>query len=271
MCRLFALISPEPVAAAPWLLEAPRALLCQSRRDAQGREHADGWGIAWYAARDPVPAPPASRHACRPAHDDPAYAPSARQAVGHIVLAHVRKASVGTARLANCHPFIVGTWAFAHNGTIPHFEGIEPLLVEELSSEYRAARQGETDSECLFLWLLHGWQGAASASIDPQRCPSFLSRSLRRLEAKCPPHARDQLTLTFVATDGRHLTAVRWNNCLYWARAEEAAQGWLAGHRSTGPALLVASEPLSQHGWQELPERSMLTVDAALHVRQCGL
>lgn len=255
----------------PWLVEAPNALVRQSRCDARGLENADGWGIAWYGQADGVTGSPARLRSVRPAHEDPEYVAAARRAAGEIVLAHVRRASVGAPTPANCHPFILGSWSFAHNGGIPGFEQLEPRLLEEISPNYRSARQGQTDSECLFLWLLHGWEQTARCHGDEvEAWAAHIAQAFGKLERLCAACGAEKVRLTFVASDGRRLLAVRWGNSLWWARAEEAQRGSAPG-RKTAAAVLVASEPLSQHGWRELPEQSMLTVDAALCLCQRAL
>lgn len=269
MCRLFALRAREPVPAAEWLLGAPNALVCQSRCDARGHANADGWGIAWYTPRGGAAGHPLLKRAPHPAHDDPNYAEAAREAIGCIVLAHVRQASVGAAALANCHPFVLGNWAFAHNGGIPGFDRLEGRLLAECSPSLRAARRGETDSECFFLWLRHGWERGVGG--DLRQWAAYLAEALRRLERLCSPQAATELRLTFVASDGNRLLAVRWNNSLWWKREGGVEAGNTPAGASNAQAVLVASEPLAQHGWRELPERSMLTVDAALHVWQSAL
>lgn len=269
MCRLFALRAREPVPAAEWLLRAPNALVCQSRCDARGRANADGWGIAWYAPSGGADCHPVLKRAPQPAYDDPQYAEAAREAIGCIVLAHVRQASVGTIATANCHPFVVGKWAFAHNGSIPGFHRVEACLLAECSANLRAARRGETDSECFFLWLLHGWVGLAGNDVG--HWATYLTEAFGRLERLCSLHEAGELKLTFVASDGNRLLAVRWNNSLWWKCQGGVAAGDAAERAGDAQAVLVASEPLAQHGWRELPERSMLAVDAALHVWQSSL
>jgi len=267
MCRLFALQSLVPVSAAYWLLEAPHALIQQSHCDSRGQANRDGWGIACYTGDAARPSSPEVHRGSGAAYSDPEFAARAA-AAGRIVLAHVRNASVGRVSQVNCHPFVFGSWAFAHNGNVPEFRRLEGRLLDELAPEYWAARRGETDSECLFLWLLHGWRQAGGGTLgDAEAWAAYLTEAFSRLERFCPPAQAENLKLTFVASDGVGLLAVRWGNSLYWANA---AQVWQAGPQASGPCpegVVVASEAITAGGWQELSERSMLTVNAELQVR----
>lgn len=67
-------------------------------------------------------------------------------------IAHVRAASHGENFRRNTHPFIVGDWAFMHNGVWSEYN-IAKLLLEHQGIKFR----GETDSEvAAHLWRLVG-------------------------------------------------------------------------------------------------------------------
>src|SRR5512139_2863733 len=104
MCRLFGVVSrhvephPEPLATAPKSLAA------------LSPEHPHGWGIAvhdgraWSIHKSPT---------C--ARGDARFHELARDARGRVLVAHVRKATVGKTGLQNTHPFRRDAWVFAHN------------------------------------------------------------------------------------------------------------------------------------------------------------
>jgi glutamine amidotransferase len=110
-------------------------------------QHADGWGIAFYEDRG-----------CRLFIDT---TPAAQSPVAHLVrtypirslnvIAHIRKATVGTVALENTHPFMREMWGrywtFAHNGTLKGF-----TLPPVRDRRYRPV--GATDSEAAFCHLL---------------------------------------------------------------------------------------------------------------------
>src|SRR5262245_27489907 len=105
MCRMFGMVAATPVSASALLCEAPRSLRVLSR------EHADGWGIAfheetWRIERGTARAADCARFA----------AVASREA--RLVVAHVRKRTVGATAVTNTHPFHRDGLVFAHNGTV---------------------------------------------------------------------------------------------------------------------------------------------------------
>src|SRR5438477_7603822 len=104
MCRMFALAAARPIAARELLRDAPRSLAALSR------EHADGWGVALYADDWSIHRGTACAARCT------RFDAIADAATARLVIAHVRKKTVGPTSLANTHPFRRGRFVFAHNG-----------------------------------------------------------------------------------------------------------------------------------------------------------
>jgi predicted glutamine amidotransferase len=111
----------------------------------RSREHADGFGIAFFegrgvrlfvdhqAARVSPVAELVKRYPIQSQH----------------VIAHIRKATQGRVALENCHPFVRELWGhywvFAHNGNLVDFH-------PKLHAAFRPV--GDTDSERAFCWLM---------------------------------------------------------------------------------------------------------------------
>jgi glutamine amidotransferase len=107
--------------------------------------HADGWGVSLYQNRfartfleeKPAYASPLTRFL----HDNPIET--------RLAVAHIRKKTLGEAKLENTHPFVRVFQrrhiVFAHNGTLLHVRD-KPLAYE--------TPLGDTDSEHAFCWLL---------------------------------------------------------------------------------------------------------------------
>ena len=138
MCRMFGLLASRPVAARPLLRDAPRSLWTLSG------EHPDGWGVAvgepggWTVHRDT---------AC--AQASPRFDAVVDATCARVVVAHIRKKTVGDIALANTHPFRRGALVFAHNGTVE-----APAALAAGTSPARAAEiAGDTDSERLFAFV----------------------------------------------------------------------------------------------------------------------
>ena len=164
MCRLLAYSAKVPRAVDELL--APEEF---DRFRKFSHLHRDGWGMSWVAPPDEAGAPlreagaPAgetpyrreerlrARRSVLPAYEDPAFEELARRRLGGAGFVHLRWATSGLAVAeANTHPFLMGGWAFAHQGSIPSPGRLEALL----SPAWLAARRGATDSEAYFLHLL---------------------------------------------------------------------------------------------------------------------
>jgi predicted glutamine amidotransferase len=118
-------------------------------RGGQTGPHADGWGVSLYegpfARTFLEPRPAYGSALARFLRDNPIHA--------SVVVAHVRKMTVGQAAIENTHPFVRVFHhrhiTFAHNGTLPNVHKI-PLAYE--------STVGTTDSEhsfCVMLERLH--------------------------------------------------------------------------------------------------------------------
>lgn len=272
MCRLYGFLANEPTKVECTLVHAQNALLHQSREDLGGRTHSDGWGISCY----PNGMPQRERRA-HAAHEDLWFSTTAERTYSHAVIAHVRRATVGGARVENTHPFIYGCWTFAHNGTIADFDKLEPYLLEEVSSQLRQSRQGTTDSELLFLWLMTQF---AAAAISPTKPCSRLDKLVRVLSHSLVELAQRSASskaisqLNFMLTDGRSLLATRWNHTLHFVSRVGLHDCEVCGiphvkHEATHEyrACVIASEPISHEPWEEVANHSLLLVDSQIGVQ----
>ena len=66
------------------------------------------------------------------------------------VLAHLRKATIGSLNTINTHPFQFGHWVFAHNGNIKDFKKHHATLLERIAPKLKRFILGDTDSELIF-------------------------------------------------------------------------------------------------------------------------
>ena len=220
MCRMFGMVAAKPVSARELLRDAPRGMRALSH------EHADGWGIAvhahggWLVHRSTNCAARCARF------DEVALALEAR-----LVIAHVRKKTVGETTLANTHPFQRGRFVFAHNGTVRDVSA----LVARTSPERLAEIAGDTDSERLFAFVLT----FVDAVGDVGRGVAAAVRALGSLG--------DVGTASFLMSCGSRLYAHRLGRSLYTL--------------ARGDAAMIASEPLTDEPWQEVAERALIVLD----------
>jgi predicted glutamine amidotransferase len=235
MCRLFGMLSPEPIAARFWLLDAPGSLLGQSLRNP------DGTGLAHYVGpKATVDKQPIA------AYEDREFAAEARHVRSHLFVAHIRHATRGEARQENTQPFSQGSLVFAHNGTI---DGLEE------ASHTLGLLLGDTDSERYFALLRHHI-GEASDAL------SGIKEAVGWIRQNC-----SYASLNFLLADGDSLYALRLPDTedLFVRRleAEEDLQGVSSygtrteSRRCSG-AILFASEELdSSASWRELEPRTL--------------
>lgn len=268
MCRLYAIRSNEPTKVECTLVHSQNALLLQSREDLAGREHSDGWGIAYYLDDMPVIEKQASA-----AFTDLSFSLAAERVYSETVIAHVRLATVGELKPDNAHPFAYEVWAFAHNGTVQGFETLRPELISETRTDLNANRRGETDSEHLFYWLLSRLAESGvvlkSGVNDLNAAGNVVADSIAELAERCHRAAPDkEPKLNIVLTDGHAMIATRWNNSLFRLDRGGLHDCDICGiphvhhkHNTNYRAVVVASEPLSEEHWLEVPNHSLLKID----------
>ncbi len=274
MCRLYGFRANEETKVECTLVRAQNALMIQSGGDLRGATHRDGWGIAMYENS----LPEVERRATA-ADQDLHFSVTAERVFAHTVVAHVRDATVGGAQLVNCHPFSFGAWVFAHNGTVREFARLGPVMARETDSDLLVERLGSTDSEAAFLWLLTRIRRAgidlSSSKVEVALLAEVMAASVQELSARCvAAQAEKEERLNFLLTDGKSLVVSRWHNGLYWVLREGVHDCEVCGiphvrhdSRRDYRAVVVASEPISEEPWQEVPDGSVLTVDEEIEAR----
>jgi predicted glutamine amidotransferase len=267
MCRLYGFHANEPTKVECSLVHAQNALLRQSVLDRRGLSHSDGWGISYYEngqlrgeRRDTA------------AHADEHFSTAAERVYARTVVAHVRAATVGVHSLANTHPFVHLGWSFAHNGTVRGFEVLRPTLEHETASDLLAARNGDTDSETAFYWLLTRLRIAGidinAAGVELELLIAPLADAIRVLDAMCmDADSGKPARLNFILTNGTVMLASRWRNSLHVLLREGIHDCEICGiphiHHSPGTpyrAVAIASEPITHEHWDEVPDGSIVAV-----------
>jgi glutamine amidotransferase len=219
MCRLLGSVSHDPVSLRHELLDAQNPLIHKSR------ENDSGWGIAVYHGGEGE-APRCTRFPDQAAASDEF--DSVANSRGRILMAHVRKATVGGLTAENTHPFCLGEYAFCHNGTL----GMPGKLLERDGN----GPSGQTDSERFFHRLLR--------EVDP--APDRVVEGLRRAvtaAARCAPLSG----LNFLFSDGSYLYAYRLGLFeLHWLRRDGQ--------------ILVASERMTGEQWHDVRQDVLLVM-----------
>ncbi|CAN5787314.1 hypothetical protein BH11MYX2_BH11MYX2_02070 [soil metagenome] len=219
------LVAASPVFTRGLLRDAPRSLWALSR------EHPDGWGVAVREASEWIVHRGTACAQTSPEYDNLAASTHAR-----LLVAHIRQRTVGETSLLNTHPFRRGGYVFAHNGTVTAV----PFLTARSSAERLAEITGDTDSERLFAFL-------ATRVDEAGDVETGLRTAVREL------HDHGAIgSVNFLFSCGTKVYAHRLGRSLYALVRE--------GERRT-PAVVVASEQLTNEAWTELPDRSLWVIE----------
>jgi len=110
--------------------------------------HNDGWGVAGFLGSTPVVFYKSEKGILNAEEIYFYFRTAVRKAIlskSHFTIVHFRKASTGSVKLENTHPFVHNGWIFCHNGTV---------LEKDKLVVNRNFCHGETDSEMLFNFLV---------------------------------------------------------------------------------------------------------------------
>ena len=251
MCRHLAYLGP-PASLRSLLIDPPHSLYRQAwapRLQQHGTVNADGFGVGWYAAGDPVPA--RYRRAV-PVWGDPSLPDIARVTRSGAVLAAVRSATEGTALgEAAAAPFGAGPWLFSHNGLLDGWPDAAAVIAERASAgppprvSAAALLSLEAMVDSAFLWALVLERLRAGNALG-----AALSGAIAAVEA-----AGGTGRFNFLLTDGHTVAATACGDTLwYWRRGEGAG---------VNGSVTVASEPSDDEpGWTEVPDRHLLVATA---------
>lgn len=243
MCRLYAMHANEPTKVECGLVIAQNALMAQSRSDMSGHMHGHGWGVADYPDGTPL----IEKQTWAAFHGEH-FAKKAARVYAKTVIAHARRATVGGASLENTHPFVYGRYVFAHNGTLPNFDRIQPLLLQGIDPVHRNHIQGQTDSEHIFMYLMTLWSHRPQVDLL-----ATVREGLERIvtiSQQTDPEA--PIGLNIVLSDGEELVGARLNRSLWSLRRDHVHDCETCGkrhvHHHEGMSyrsLEVASEPVT--------------------------
>ena len=225
MCRLYGFRATEPTPVESALVHGPHALMAQSRKDRAGVSHPHGWGVVTYTDDQPH----VERQA-RPAYDDEHFRRAAAQACSRTVIAHVRRASVGSVSPENTHPFVHGKWVFAHNGTLQAFGAMQAWMLETMTAEHRQAIRGATDSEHIFHFMMSQWEK------DPRLTPcEALNTGLEQLITRSRQiDTAAEISLNILLTDDEELVGSRCGRPLWYVernRVQDCDHGGVSHRR----------------------------------------
>ncbi len=254
MCRMVGIVSSESTDFRLALREAPRSLATLSTA------HPHGWGMAvwakdsaWTVRKSPL---------C--AREDEGFGAMALESRGSMLVAHIRKKTVGPVCIENTHPFQRGGWVFAHNGTIEDLAFLE----RGTSKERHAQIEGDTDSELFFSWLMSrldedGVSDGSSAEVGEVLVHAVRAIGARQgfggcnflLARRDELYAYRQGRTLFLLSRGPH-DEVRTER----ASVETGAIIETPWTERRG-AVLVASESMTDEPWRPIGEGTLVFIE----------
>jgi len=280
MCRLYALQATHPTRAACELLNAQNALLAQSQKDTRGLSNPHGWGVASLLN--------GTAHCMRqvkPASESQRYRKHSLRLEGTTLLAHIRRATVGSPSAENTHPFRQGPAFLIHNGHVPAFEAVRPRLLRRLDDKHKHRIQGSTDSEHVFALLLQLRDEAPEAAIHDvtrravhllqhwcEEAPADVHTDVSAvpfddLDTVADEVIHETLALNLLWTDGSQLGGARLNRSLWSLRRTASYVCPICGDDHTDApesdsyrATVLASERITDENWSEVPNGSVFHV-----------
>ena len=252
MCRWLAYSGP-PIALDRLLFEPENSLIRQSlsARYARSVTNGDGFGLGWYGSREE----PGQYRDIFPAWNDANLRSLSEQIESRLFFAHVRATTGTPTERVNCHPFRHGRWPFMHNGAIADYEALRYALDRRIPDTLYAARQGNTDTEAMFMLAL-----ANGLKSDPH---AAMAKTVAEIEQVASAEGVDApLHMTVAASDGGRVFAFRYSSdgaspSLYFI-GDEGLVTRIRG--DVDGAVLVLSEPLDEatDAWSGVPEAHML-------------
>lgn len=201
MARLVGFISNRPDLGARVIELESRSLLVRRRAGV-----VPGWGVGFYQAGEIL----LKR---RPIDDRPEInlLDMTKDVRADLLMAHVRVATVGTARTENTHPFRYRQWLFAHTGTIEAFPQLRSRMAESLPQFLQRDVRGDTDSEILFhlfLSFLHDAGQLDRPTVDASKTRAALRACISLVDRLCAEEGQDASAMNILVSNPEYLLAV---------------------------------------------------------------
>lgn len=265
MVRMFGFIGNRPDLGAH-VLESSADVLRVSRSDGEPL----GWGLGFFQSGEVL-----LRRRPIDERDEIDLVEAASDLRTDVLIAHVRRASVGALRTENTHPFRYRSWLWAQTGTILGFDRLRERLLASQPEFLRRNVRGETDSELLFylfLSFLHDAGSLHDGNVSPEAIGAALRASISLVDRLSAEEGFERNGGDVLVTNGERMVAVHRNGNMAFRTLKgrfdiEGLLGEEGLRRARIPSIdsthftLIASELDSiPVGWTETPARSLITL-----------
>jgi glutamine amidotransferase len=171
-----------------------------------------GWGVGFYQSGEVL-----LRRRPLDERDVIDLAEAAENVRTDVLIGHVRRASVGSLRTENTHPFRYRMWLFAQTGTIGGFLRLRERLLASQPEFLRRNVRGDTDSELffyLFLSFLHDAGHLDEAHVAPEHVATALRASISLVDRLSAEEGHGENRGDLLVTNGEHMIAVHRNGVM---------------------------------------------------------
>ncbi|MFI5306939.1 MAG: class II glutamine amidotransferase [Polyangiales bacterium] len=238
---------------------------------------ADGWGAGFYQAGEAL-----HRKLPQPLEGQIAWSGVLEGVRSHVVIAHVREATVGDRKADNTQPFRMRQWLFAHVGEIAGHAAMRDRMLASLPDFLQRNIRGQTDSEVLFhvvLSFLH--DGGHLDAVDVS--DAAVVGALRGAVTLCDSYTREvgaaPGSLTMALTNGRQLYVMRRGSPLCMAQRDRlpANEGATPSDKHAPPQAVRYVIVASYQGktvptdFREVAEGEVVCIDRDLRVNRQSL
>jgi len=254
MCRWIA-YAGRPCALEDFVFDQKMSLIEQSRhaRKSKTEVNGDGFGIGWYGRGEQ----PGLFRDVLPAWSDTNLRSLCEHIESPMFIAHIRAATDSPTNRQNCHPFVNGRYLFAHNGQVGGYWQVRRALESLLPDSLYSCRLGTTDSEILFLLLVHYVQ-----QLSVIKAFAKLIETVNLIMDAAGVSEAFRFTSTF--SDGQQLWAIRY-------ASDHQDPSLFYAHLSAG--AIVVSEPLDddKSKWQVVAANHVIRLDCSGQVSMHNL
>ena len=267
MARLVAMIANRPDLASRVAAFEKRGLAARNSAD-----EAWGWGVGFYQSGEVL----LKR---RPIDErrDVSLVDMLADVRSDVLVAHVRRATVGALATANTHPFRYGHFMFADTGTVDGFIQLREKLFESLPRFLQRHVRGETDAELvfhLFLSFLHDAGRLDDPHIEAADCLPALRSALGLLDRMSRDEGVAESRLNVVLATSEYLVAIHRGEPMAY-RVYRGREDFEPMFEERGPGKLrmpdlepcrlaiVASDFENGEvpdGWTAMPAHAMVTL-----------
>ncbi len=219
--------------------------------------HHDGWGIATYARGTLLRYVRSKESAATSSARDKEFFLVATHKPD-VILAHVRKMSVGMLHEVNSHPFVSGRFSFIHNGTLGSID-------QQIFDPVRGKTFGETDSEYYFHLIIQGLD--VNEEHDKEKVALAIIKTVHALRVGVTHDGGSFTSASSILTDGRYAYVLREYSEQHPFAIKNSSHECFTLYLGQGPRdeRVICSEELHlpEVRWELLRNHSLTVVDLA--------